>query len=83
MSNHDRSNHDRRIMSEKSGVYIAMKSAVTLTETETFTVLCREGDSWQWFMLLVRASGWQKGDSLKCYTSPLLNPWLEMCDTLD
>ena len=28
------------------GVYIAMKSAVTLTETETFTVLCLEGDSW-------------------------------------
>ena len=33
-------------MSENPGVYIAMKSAVTLTETETFTVLCREGDSW-------------------------------------
>ena len=28
MSNHDRSNHDRRIMSENPGVYIAMKSAV-------------------------------------------------------
>ena len=36
-----------RIMSENLlGVYIAMKSAVTLTETETFTVLCLEGDSW-------------------------------------
>ena len=46
MSNHDRSNHDRRIMSENPGVYIAMKSAVTLTETETFTVLCLEGVSW-------------------------------------
>ena len=28
MSNHDRSNHDRRIMSENPGVYMAMKSAV-------------------------------------------------------
>ena len=28
MSNHDRSNHDRRIMSENPGVYIAIKSAV-------------------------------------------------------
>ena len=28
MSNHDRSNHDRRIMSDNPGVYIAMKSAV-------------------------------------------------------
>ena len=45
-SNHDRLNHDRPIMSENPGVYIAMKSAVTLTETETFTVLCLEGDSW-------------------------------------
>ena len=45
-SNHDRLNHDRPIMSENRGVYIAMKSAVTLTETETFTVLCLEGDSW-------------------------------------
>ena len=35
-----------RIMSENLGVYIAMKSAVTLTETETFTVLGLEGDSW-------------------------------------
>ena len=30
MSNHDRSNHDRRIMSENPGVYIAMKSAVKI-----------------------------------------------------
>ena len=30
MSNHDRSNHDRRIMSENPGVYIAMKSAVNM-----------------------------------------------------
>ena len=30
MSNHDRSNHDRRIMSENPGVYIAMKSAVII-----------------------------------------------------
>ena len=30
MSNHDRSNHDRRIISENPGVYIAMKSAVSL-----------------------------------------------------
>ena len=29
VSNHDWSNHDRRIMSENPGVYIAMKSAVT------------------------------------------------------
>ena len=28
MSNHDGSNHDRRIISENPGVYIAMKSAV-------------------------------------------------------
>ena len=30
VSNHDRSNHDRRIMSENPGVYIAMKSAVNV-----------------------------------------------------
>ena len=28
LSNHDRSNHDRRIMSENPGIYIAMTSAV-------------------------------------------------------
>ena len=28
MPNHDRSSHDRRIMSENPGLYIAMKSAV-------------------------------------------------------
>ena len=32
MSNHDRSNHDRRIMSENPGVYIAMKSVVRSNE---------------------------------------------------
>ena len=38
MSNHDRSNHDRRIMSENPGVYIAMKSAVLVT-TKGYRVL--------------------------------------------
>ena len=33
VSNHDRSNHDRRIMSENPGVYIAMKSAVKTLKT--------------------------------------------------
>ena len=32
VSNHHRSNHDRRIMSENPGVYIAMKSAVFTQE---------------------------------------------------
>ena len=32
MSNRDRSNHDRRIMSENPGLYIAMKSAVNCLE---------------------------------------------------
>ena len=38
MSNHDRLNHDRRIMSENPGVYIAIKSAVLVT-TKGYRVL--------------------------------------------
>ena len=39
MSNHDRSNHDRRIMSENPGVYIAMKSAVLFIQNVSMSLL--------------------------------------------
>ena len=43
--------------------------------------------AWQLLFPVVYAaahvSGRQKGDSLKCHTSPPLNPWLEMCNILD
>ena len=52
MSNHDRSNHDRRIMSENPGVYIAMKSAVNCLEF----FLWGEGKQ-GWIKVLAGSSG--------------------------
>ena len=46
VSNHDRSNHDRRIMSENPGVYIAIKSAVRrlLHKRSKVKGICMKGD---------------------------------------
>ena len=67
VSNHDRSNHDRRIMSENPGVYIAMKSAVNDLELLVFymwLVLLRH---WGACLSIIKVAFWPDAKYPKRY----------------